>query len=94
MQRNQTEQGLILEIQTQKSNFTNAMDVFNTEKDIKALAEKINERTRIKYKEGMSGSFELQQAETQMLNSQRNYLMSAYEVITTKAALQKALDIQ
>jgi len=94
MQRNQTEQGLILEIQTQKSNFTNAMDVFNTEKDNKALAEKINERTCIKYKEGMSGSFELQQAETQMLNSQRNYLMSAYEVITTKAALQKALDIQ
>jgi outer membrane protein len=94
MQRNQTEQGLLLEIQTQKSNFSNAMDIFNTEKESLALAERINERTRIKFQEGISGSFELKEAETQLLSTQRNYLMSAYEVITSKAALQKALDIK
>ncbi|TVR40608.1 MAG: TolC family protein [Cryomorphaceae bacterium] len=93
-QLEQVREGLELEIATQRANFASAMEVYNTEKENVALAEKIFNTTTRKYQEGLSGSFELQQAETQMLNAQSSFLQSAYEVITAKAALEKALDIQ
>ncbi len=93
-QLDQVREGLELEVRTQRANFSSAMEVYNTEKENVALAEKIFNVTSRKYKEGLSGSFELQQAETQMLNAQSSFLQASYEVIAAKAALQKALDIQ
>ncbi len=93
-QLDQIRESVELEVITQKANYATALDVYQTEKENMALAEKINSVTRKKYEEGISTSFEIQQAETQMLNAQSNYLQSAYEVIRTKAALEKALDIQ
>lgn len=93
-QLEQVRESIQLEVATQKANYTTAMEMFNTEKDNKALAEKINRVTRRKYEEGMSTSFEIQQAETQMLNTQQSYIRAAYEVISARAALEKALDIQ
>lgn len=90
----QVRESIQLEVLTQKANYATALDVYQTEKENMALAEKINSVTRKKYEEGISSSFEIQQAETQMLNAQSSYLQSAFEVIRTKAALEKALDIQ
>jgi outer membrane protein len=94
MQRDQTEQRLILQIATEKANYANAIDIYNTEKESLALAKKINTRTQIKFQEGISGSFELKEIQTQLLNTQRNFILAAYDVVSTKAALQKALDIK
>lgn len=93
-QLDQARESIQLEIATQKSNFASAMEIFNTEKENLELAEKINDTTRKKYQEGLSSSFEIQQAETQLLNAQNSYLQAAYEVVSARAALQKALDIQ
>lgn len=93
-QLDQVRESVQLEVISQKANYATALDVYETEKDNMALAEKINSVTRIKYEEGISTSFDIQQAETQMLNAQSRFLQSAYEVIKTKAALEKALDIQ
>lgn len=93
-QLDQARESIQLEVARQKSNFASAMEIFETEKENLELAEKINDTTRKKYQEGLSSSFEIQQAETQLLNAQNSYLQAAYEVVSARAALQKALDIQ
>lgn len=93
-QLTQIRESIQMEVSTQKANYTSAMEVYNTEKESVELAEKINRVTRKKYEEGLASSFDLQQAETQMLDAQSSFLQSAHEVIKAKAALEKALDIQ
>ena len=93
-QLDQARESIHLEVARQKSNFASAMEIFNTEKENLELAEKINNTTRRKYQEGLSSSFEIQQAESQLLNAQNSYLRAAYDVVSARAALQKSLDIQ
>ncbi len=94
LQRDQVREGVLLEIATQRSNYATALDVFDTEQNNVTLAEKINRVTRTKYEEGLSSSFEIQQAETQMLDAQGRFLQAAFDLIQSKAALEKALDIK
>lgn len=93
-QLEQVRESIMLEVATQRANYATALDVYETEKDNMTLAEKINSVTRTKYEEGLSTSFEIQQAETQMLDAQSRFLQAAYNVIQSKAALEKALDIK
>lgn len=93
-QLDQVRESIKLQVATEKANFASALDVYQTEEENLALAERINTITRKKYEEGLATSFDLQQAESQLLNAQRNYLQSAHEVIKSRAALEKALDIQ
>jgi outer membrane protein TolC len=93
-QLDQAREGVLLEIATQKANYTSALEVYNTEKENMTLAEKIDETTRKKYQEGLATSFDLQQAENQMLSAQQSYLRATLDLINSRAALEKALDIQ
>jgi outer membrane protein TolC len=56
-----------------------------------ALAERILETTRIKYREGVGSSLEMTQAEQELYRTQANRLNALYDLVLAKAALDKAL---
>jgi len=93
MQNNQNmlEQSLKLQVNSAKSNLSNAIEVVKTEKQNLALAEKIQDKTLKKYKEGIAGSFELNQIQNQYLTTQSNYINAMFELLNASQKLEKAL---
>jgi len=57
-----------------------------------ALAERIEKKENIKFFEGVSSSFALSNAQTQMYQHQQKYLQAVFELINKKVALETALD--
>ena len=57
------------------------------------MAERIENKQRIKFFEGISSSFDLLQAQNQLYTQQQNYIQSMLDVIAKKAALENALNI-
>ncbi len=88
----QTEENLALGVTRARSEYENALKTWNNQKESMALAKKINDRTRIKYTEGISSSFELNVSETQLLNEQSRYISAALQLLTAKQELDKALN--
>ena len=56
------------------------------------MAERIEKKNQIKFFEGISSSFELRQAQTQLYTTQQELLQAMLDVITTKAELETALN--
>jgi outer membrane protein TolC len=73
--------------------YENAMRVWNTQKQSMELAERINERTGIKYKEGIATSTELNVARTQLLSEQGRYIDAALQLLNAKQELDKAFNL-
>jgi outer membrane protein len=63
----------------------------NTAKEGLKLAESIERKENIKFKEGISGSFELNNAQIQLYGKQQEFLQSIFDLISKKAALENAL---
>ena len=55
------------------------------------LAERIEKKQEIKFKEGLSSSFDFTQAQRQLYSSQQSYLQTMVDVINKKAALEKVI---
>ena len=53
------------------------------------IAQKIFDKTEIKYKEGLSSSFELTQMKNQLLDAQGMYIRSIFELLNAKVELNK-----
>lgn len=89
--RVETEQQLILDVEKSKNAYLSSVNQFHTAKDNMDLATKIRKKEEIKYFEGMSGSLDLSNAETQMFNTQSSYIQSIFALIQSKAALDRML---
>ncbi len=55
------------------------------------LAEKINRKEQIKYKEGIGNSFQLNQVRMQLYQTQQQYLQSIIDIINKKVVLENLL---
>jgi len=88
---NQLQQKLALEVNTARSLFNNAYLVYQNRKKSYGQAEKIYQKTEIKYSSGLSTSLELSQTYNQYLEAQISYLASIQEVLNRKADLDKIL---
>lgn len=88
----QTEQQLRLDIASAKSDYQYAIDQYNTSKQNLDLAERIEKKNQIKFFEGISTSFDLRQAQSQLYASQQEYLQSMLNVINAKAQLETILN--
>lgn len=86
-----TKMSLQLEYTQNKSDYEYAFDVYNTQRRNVELSKRIRDRTRIKYKEGLSSSLDLTQVENQYLQSQSNYLTSIINLLSRKEDLKKIL---
>lgn len=89
-----TENQLSLEFKNAKNEYQLAIDTYANKQQNLALAEKIEKKNTIKYKEGIASSFDLRQAQMQLYTSQQEYLQSIIDVINKKANLKNLLNIK
>ncbi len=87
-----TTQEIQLNYQTALNNYQIAIDNYMTNKENLSLAERIENKNNIKFKEGIATSFDLRQAQTQLYSTQSNYLQSMFQVISEKANLETILN--
>lgn len=88
----ETEQQLKFQIASAKSNYQFAIESYKTAKQNLALAERIEKKNQTKFFEGISSSFELRQAQTQLYTSQQEYLKAMLDVINNKTELETVLN--
>ncbi len=85
----ETEQKLLLEFQSAKTDYEYSVEQFTVSKENLRLAERIESKQQIKFKEGISTSFEFNEAQRQLYSAQQNYLQAMVDVINKKATLDK-----
>lgn len=85
------EQGLIMEFETAKSTYQTAFSNYTTNRESMNLSKKVYDKTVIKYKEGVSTSFELTQNQNQYLTAESNYYNSVLALLNAKAKLDRIL---
>lgn len=88
----ETEQKLKLQIASAKSDYKFALEDYQNKKDNLNLAERIEKKNQTKFFEGISSSFELRQAQTQLYSSQQEFLQAMLDVINKKADLETVLN--
>ncbi|MBV1923710.1 MAG: TolC family protein, partial [Flavobacteriaceae bacterium] len=89
---NYTQQNILLELNSAKSNYQFAIEKYENAKKYLTLSERIESKNQVKFKEGLSTSFDLRQAQTQLYIAQQQYFQSMLEVITSKANLETILN--
>lgn len=86
-------QGLILEFETALNNYQTAFSNFSVNRESMILSKKVFDKTVIKYREGISSSFDIAQSQNQMLTAESNYYTSVLSLLTAKAKLDRILSI-
>ena len=89
----ETKQRLSLLAEKAKSDYQLSIENYTTAKKNVGLAERIENKQRIKFFEGISSSFDLLQAQNQLYTQQQNYIQSMLNVIAQKATLENALNL-
>ena len=87
-QLTETQERIRLQLEKAKSDYLLAIEQYATTQENLNLAERIEQKNQIKYKEGIASSFELRQAQTQLYTAQQEYLQSMVDVINTKTELE------
>lgn len=88
-QLTEAEQMLQLQYQRAKSDLEFSIAEYATTKNSLQLAERIERKQQIKFKEGLSTSFEFAEAQRQLYAEQQNHLQSMVNIINRKAAFEK-----
>lgn len=88
----QTSEQLRMSIDRARTEFEFALQEFRNRTENLDLAERIRDRTRTKYEEGVASSTDLNVAEEQYLSAQNSYNQSALELLNKKVELDKALN--
>ena len=83
----ETRSQVFVQWENAQNNFALAKDNYNTAKESLKLAERIEAKNRTKFFEGLSGSFELRQAQMQLYQAQQNVVQSMRQVILDKTEL-------
>jgi outer membrane protein len=90
-QQKEAEQSIKLLYEKSKSDFDFSIEQYATAKSNLNLAERIEKKQQIKFKEGLSTSFEFSEAQRQLYATQQTYLQSMVDIINKKAALEKLM---
>jgi outer membrane protein TolC len=93
IQLEEIRQRLNLQVQQAQSNYQLSIENYETAKNNLGLAERIENKQQIKFKEGVSTSYELLQAQNQLYGQQNNYVQAMLNIIANKAKLENALNI-
>ena len=88
-QLKETEQKLLLEFEKSKTDYEYSVEQYAVAKENLRLAERIENKQQIKFKEGISSSFEFTEAQRQLYAAQQDHLQAMIEVISKKATLDK-----
>lgn len=88
-QLTETEQRLKLQFQQAKTDYEFSIEQYAASKSNLKLAERIEGKQQIKFKEGLSTSFEFTEAQRQLYTAQQDYLQAMIDVLNKKATLDK-----
>ena len=88
-QLTETEQRLKLQFQQAKTDYEYSIEQYAASKSNLKLAERIEGKQQIKFKEGLSTSFEFTEAQRQLYTAQQDYLQAMIDVMNKKATLDK-----
>lgn len=91
-QLTETEQRLKLQYASAKSEYEFSIEEYETAKTNLNLAERIEKKQQIKFIEGLSSSFDFNDAQRQLYAAQQKYLQSMVEIINKKASLEKVIN--
>jgi outer membrane protein len=91
-QLSEAEQKLKLQFAAAKSDYEFSIEEYATAKSNLNLAERIERKQQIKFTEGLSSSFDYNDAQAQLYSGQQKYLQSMVDVINKKAALEKIIN--
>ena len=86
------EQQIKLQIASAKSDYQFAIEDYENKKQNLNLAERIEKKNQTKFFEGITSSFELRQAQTQLYSAQQEFLQAMLDVINKKAELETVLN--
>lgn len=85
-------QSLTLEYEKARSDYQTSFSNYTTNKESMELSKRVYDKTVIKYKEGVSSSFELTQNQNQYLTAESNYYNSVLSLLNAKAKLDRILN--
>lgn len=88
----ETEQTLQLQYQKARSDYEYSVAQYNSAKSTLNLSERIENKQQIKFKEGLSTSFEFTEAQRQLYTAQQSYLQAMVDIINKRAALEKIIN--
>jgi outer membrane protein TolC len=88
-QLTETKQRLKLQFQQAKTDYEFSIEQYAASKSNLKLAERIEDKQQIKFKEGLSTSFEFTEAQRQLYTAQQDYLQAMIDVLNKKATLDK-----
>jgi outer membrane protein len=93
LKRQDAESGLEMEYETARNNYETAYSNFVINRESMNLSRKVYDKTVIKFREGVSTSFELMQIQNQFLTAESNYYNSLLSLLRSKAALDRILRV-
>lgn len=86
------EQALTMQYITARDNFYSSLEQLDNAKANVSLAERIQNKTLIRYNEGLSSSMELTTAENQLIQAQTEYINTLFQAMDAKVDLKVAVD--
>jgi len=88
-QLSETEQKLKLQYATAKTEYEYSIADYETAKSNLNLSERIEKKQQIKFTEGLSSSFDFNDAQRQLYTAQQKYIQTMVNIINKKANLEK-----
>ena len=88
MRQAQQKEKTFAEVQQKLNDYQLAVQSLSVNEKNMRLSMSIEEKNSIKFFEGLVTSFELRQAQLQLLDSQQKYLNSVLEIISVKTELE------
>lgn len=85
------EQQIDMSVRNARDQYASALDKLRSQEKNLALAERIYDTTRVKYKEGVGSSLEINQAEQALFTAQRQHVQAQYDVVRAIQSLENAL---
>ncbi len=82
-----------LEVMNSRKGYAMAKQRLASQEKNLALAEKIYNTTKIKYKEGVGSSLEVTQSEQALYQTQQNKIQAMFDLLKAKVALEQALGV-
>ncbi len=92
LQLEYTKNQVELDIQSAKNDYKFSLENYSNKGKSLALAERIENKNQVKFLEGLSSSFELNESQQQLYRAQQEYLQAMLKVVTTKSELENLLD--
>lgn len=93
IQKEQMKSSINMEIKNAKDDLKSAKESLDVQSQNKDLAVSVYEQIEIKYKNGLTSSRELLDAETAKKEAETNYYSALYDAVIAKIELEKALGI-